>query len=179
MLARLSVCSYVSTQYMCRTITSTRCQGRLESMARNGIFSWQFSGEVRDVDNVSLHAAGRADKVEVRRAERDLFHLGIRRFARGATAALRQGQEAAMGRRGTDRLVARSRPREPDDAGRPGHSDLWYRHLEPDDREGAPRGAPSSAGLADLAIHARRARCLDRHLQDRADRAGPRLQILC
>src|SRR5271166_2387308 len=58
-----------------------------------------------------------------------------------------------MGRRGTDRLVARSRPREPDDARRPRHSDLWYRRLEPDDREGAPRGAPPPAGLANLAVH--------------------------
>src|SRR6516162_9691988 len=156
---------------MCPTITSVRCQGRLESMARGGILSWQFSGEVRDVDDVSLYAAGRADKMEVRRSERDLFHLEIRRFARGAAATLRQRQETTMGRRGTDRLVARSRPREPDDARRSRYPDLWHRHLEPDERDGAPRGAASLAGLTDLTVHARRAGCLDRHLQDCADSA--------
>ena len=129
------------------------------------------SREKHNVDDVSLHAAGRADQVEVRRQDRDLLYLGIRRFARGVAAALRQGQEAAMGRRRTDRLVARSRPREPDDARRPRHPDLWHRHLEPDDRAGAPRGAPPPAGLADLAVHARRAGRADRHLEDRADRA--------
>src|SRR5882762_3206695 len=79
-----------------------------------------------------------------------------------------------MGRRGADRLVARSRPREPDDARRPRHPDLRHRYLEADDQGRAPSGASSPAGLADLAVHARRAGRADRHRQDRADRARPR-----
>src|SRR6266853_3382346 len=68
--------------------------GRLEVAVYGGIFTRHFSAEVRDVDDVPLHTAGRADEVEVRRQDRDLLHLGIRRFARRLAAALRQGQEA-------------------------------------------------------------------------------------
>src|ERR1700748_2490154 len=53
-------------------------------------------------------------------------------------------------------------------------TDLWNRMNE----QGAPAGSPSFAGFADLAIHARRAGRADRNGQDRADRAGSRLEIL-
>src|ERR1700730_7943667 len=54
-----------------------------------------------------------------------------------------------MERRGAHRLVARSRPREPDDARRPCHPDLRHRHLEADDRGRTPRGPSSPAGLGE------------------------------
>jgi len=53
-------------------------------------------------------------------------------------------------------------------------TDIWKRMTE----GRAPSGSPSPAGLADLAVHARRAGRADRHLQDRADGAGHRFQIL-
>src|SRR6202045_2084981 len=137
--------------------------GRLESALRGGIFTWRCFGETRDVDDLPLCAAGPTDRVEVRRQYRDLLHLGIRRAARGLAAALCQRQEAAMGCRRTDRLVARPRSREPDDARRPGRPHLRHGHLEPDEREGAAPGSPSPASLADIPIHAWRAGRADRH----------------
>ena len=134
--------------------------------------------EARDVDELSLYPAGRADRVEIRRPYRRRLHLGIRRKPRRAAAALFQGQAAAMGCRRADRLVAGPRSREPDGDGRSGDPDPWLRHLEPHDRQGAPPGSPPSAGLADLAIHAWRAGRADCHREDRPDRPRSRRQVL-
>jgi len=71
-----------------------------------------------------------ADPVEGRRPDHHRVHLGIRGRQRGPAAALRQGQEAAVGRGGPARLVAGRRPEQPDGHVGPDHRDPRDRSLE-------------------------------------------------
>ena len=127
---------------------------------------------------VPLHDPGRRDGLVGGQLGRDPLHLGVRGRPRQAARPLRQGQEAAVGRGRAHRLVGRPRPRQPHGAGRPDGADLRVGHLEPPHRAGEGAGPPSPAGRVDLPVHARGAGGADRHLQDRPDRAGHRVEVL-
>ena len=95
-----------------------------------------------------------------------------------AARALREGQEAAVGRQRAARLVARAQSRQSDGAQGRVDLDLRHRHLEQDERQGAGLAAPRAAGQLDQPVHAWRAGRADRHRQDRRHRARHERQVL-
>ncbi len=134
--------------------------------------------ETPDVQHISLPSSGGADAVEGGGPDDHVLHVGIRGRQRRPPAALRQGQEAAVGRRGAARLVPRGGSRQPDGPRRQDHRDLRHRPLEPADRQGARPRPAQPAGPYALAVHARRAGRPHRDVEDRPDRAEHRGEVL-
>src|SRR5437868_613416 len=119
-----------------------------------GIRAFALTRGVRDVDSRPLcgtdhgHGVGREAGVHVD------VPLGVRGRARLAARSLREGESAAMERRGTYRLVAAARSRKPRAAPRREHADLRLRALSPHDRAGARDRAHALPGVATVAVHA-------------------------
>ncbi len=130
-------------------------------------------------DHVPLSAARGADRLDTVRRDPDVLHLGVRGRAVQAAGALRQGQEAAVGRGHPHRLVAGPRPGESPRDRRPADPDLRLGALGQDDGQGEGPPATPPAGADPLAVHARRAGCADGRRPDRPDRPRSGREVLC
>ena len=134
----------------------------------------------RHDDDVPLCAPRRADRVEVRRQDRGVLSPGNTTTA--ATALLELYEKGKQQQWDASERLDWSLeldPENPMHARRRIDLDLrdryWNRMTDKEQR----LAAPPPAGLADLAVHARRAGRADRHRQDRPDRARHRRQVLC
>ena len=155
-------------------------QRRIASAAPAGVFRrrGRHGDGDEDVHGEPLRLRHRPAGLAGRAGIRGQLPLGIRRRARLPAEAVPQGQAPAVGLGHPHRLVAGPRPREPRRHARRDDRDLRLAGVEPARREGAHPDPAPRAGLAALAVPARRAGRARLHGQDRAAGAEHRRQVL-